>query len=158
MGGGDSELMVLDVRLVLQSTLGPTESAVELFGADGFQQVVDGIGFKGCGSVLYMGGRKNNRRNDSFGCHSETVETRHVDVEEDDFGAMRLDRAQGLQPVRRLRHNFDVWHVTQESAQALPCQALIIDDQNPHRPSGMRSSHSNPPPVASRTTTELASP
>ena len=60
------------------------ERTLQLIGFNGFEQVVDGVGFEGAQRVLVVGGGEDDEGLDvEAGEQFETVEARHLDVEEE---------------------------------------------------------------------------
>ncbi len=64
---------------------------------------------------------------------SQTVEPGHLDVEEHQVGLALLDHLDGLKPIRRFSHNFDLRMVFEEERQLLPSQLLVVNDEGGDR-------------------------
>ena len=65
--------------------------------------------------------------------YAETIELRHLDVEQHDIGCVTSDRGHGVPPVAALADHLDIRLIGQQLAQAPPSERLIVDDQQPKR-------------------------
>ena len=63
--------------------------------------------------------------------HREAVEPRHLDVEEDEVGLVRLDLPDRLAPVGGCGDDLDVFMRLQSQLQALGRKWLVIDQNGP---------------------------
>ncbi len=63
--------------------------------------------------------------------HSKTVQFRHLHIQKDQIGTLRLDGGHGFPAVGTLPHHLDVVFTPEQRANPLPCQGLIVDDQCP---------------------------
>ncbi len=63
--------------------------------------------------------------------HRETVEPRHLDVEEDEIGLVGLDLPDGLAAVGGGRDHVDVFMGLQPQLQPLRRQRFVIDQYGP---------------------------
>ena len=61
--------------------------------------------------------------------HRKSVETGHLDVEEDEIGLLRLDRADRFAPVLAGVDHFDVLERFQANLEALNGEFLVVDDE-----------------------------
>src|ERR1017187_6152572 len=114
-----------------QARLGPAERHLEALRAERLEEVVDGVSVKGPHGVLVPGGHKDDGRTGLDQLQDlETIELRHLDIEEEDVRTGfpdGFDRLEAVGTFGRDLH-FRMWteHFPEEQAR----QLLVIYDHS----------------------------
>ena len=101
--------------------------------AEGLEQVVEGVDFKGTDGVLVVGGDKDDRwrvfqRLDD----AKTIQSRHLNVQQYQLGRPGFDHLHGLHAVLGFADDFYPFEVGQVPLEPLPRRGLIVYDQGSH--------------------------
>ena len=108
------------------------EGAVEAVGAEGFEEIVDGVGVEGAHGVLVEGGDEDDGGAgvDEFE-DFEAVELGHLDVEEEEVGGVLGDGLYGFEAVGAFGGELDVGVGAEHLAQKGARQLLVVDNDGP---------------------------
>ena len=101
---------------------------------DGLHQIIDRLGIERPQRMLAISGDEHEqRRLDVHQTldHRETVETRHLDVEEDEIGLVGLDLPDRFAAVRCRGDDLDVIEGLQPELQPLSREWFVVDQNGP---------------------------
>ena len=111
----------------------PIERLLEAVGVDRLQDVVHRVHRKGIHGVLVEGGDEDELSRqvgfDEPPRDLEAGQSRHLHVQKDDVGPEIAGLAQRVEAVRRLADNLDTASLTQQKAQLLSRELLIVDHE-----------------------------
>ena len=110
----------------------PLQGALEAWRAEGFEQVVHGVGVEGAHGILIVGGDENHRRHLLRpNCLDDTkaIYAGHLHVEEDEIGHLVLNRSNRLRTVATLTDHLDILLLLEEREHSLPSDRLVVDNQ-----------------------------
>src|SRR5258706_7174693 len=114
---------------------GPLRGGGEAFAIEGFEEIVQGVDFKGAHRVLIIGSDENDAWQglipESLE-HIEPAELRHLHIQENQIGSQRSDRANGFTSIAALAHNLGLRIVFEHFADHSASSRLVVDDQNPN--------------------------
>src|ERR1043165_4002892 len=107
-------------------------SSVEPLAVEWLEQIIEGVDLKRPHRVVVVSGNKDDvrsrlllKRFEYF----EPTELRHLNVQENDVGLVRLDRLYCLTTIRTLRNYIDVRIIFQHLANHFASEWFIVDDQ-----------------------------
>ena len=100
-----------------------------------FQQVVHRVDFKRLHRVLIIGGRENDVRQPNFLAHQffdqpETVQARHLHVEEDQVRRSLLDQIERFQAVAGLANHVHFRNAFQKISQFVARRLFVVYDES----------------------------
>ena len=115
------------------------KSCFEAVRAEGLEEVVDGVDFKGADRVVVMRGDEDDggAGADQFQ-NFEAIELRHLDIEKNEIGFQFGDGFHGFEAIRTFGGDFDFGMCGDEFAQHLPGEFLVIDDDGTNFPFARR--------------------
>ena len=101
---------------------------------DGLQQVVDRVDLERLHGILVKRSGKNEEGQrgflfEQFLDDSESVETRHLDIEKDQARAQLLHHADGFDAVAALSDDFDLGEALQQESQLIAGRLFVIHNQ-----------------------------
>ncbi len=120
--------------LCFQRLLCALDRAGEATPFDRFKNVVDGVHFKCLHGVIVERGRENNLRKLSFAIHqpldyAETIESRHLHIEENKVRRMFLDEREGFDSIFPLANQMHFGKLLQQVRQFIACRLFVVDNQ-----------------------------
>jgi len=100
---------------------------------EGLEDVVDGVHVEGLDGVVVKGRGEDDVGNFEFALDelledAEAVETRHLDIEEDEVGIVFLDEVDGVESVFALGQKIDFREAFEEEGQFLASGLFVVDD------------------------------
>src|SRR3954454_12663296 len=99
---------------------------------DGLQKIVDGVDLEGLDRVLIVRGDEHEVRVDPRAQEPasalEAGQTRHLNIEQHEVRRILVDRAERFDAICGLRDELDAVELSEQEAQLLPGQLLIVDD------------------------------
>ena len=172
-GAGDArqqrdELLAVPDRLALGELVAHVrEGSLEPLVHQRLQQVVERVRIEGVDRIPVESSHEDDHRHAGLrdaAQHLESVDARHLDVEEHEVRRVARDRVDRLAPVCALVDDLEVTECAQAELESAPRERLVVDDDGAYRPghrlqtsSGSRISTQSPG-EASATSTEWASP
>ena len=134
------------------------ERAFELFGLDGLEQVIDGVGFEGAQGMLIVG-----RGEDYEGLDGQTreefeaVDARHLDVEEEhvDRCVEDVERRDGCSGIRRGADDLELREMREQSPQAFDGEGFVVDKVGAQRRRIGHCASPDPSPMGMRMVTTV---
>ena len=107
----------------------PVQRLAEPFGAEGLQEIIEGLHFERRDSVLVESRREDHMRTmDDVPEHLEAIALGHLDVQKQQVRPEGVDGAHGRRPIARLAGNGDPRHMGQQVPQLLARQRLVVRD------------------------------
>ncbi len=127
----DQLLAVLQRPALRELVAHVRERALEPLVHQRLQQVVERVRVEGVDRVAVEGGHEYDHRHAGLrdaAQHLESVDARHLDVEEHEVRRVRGDRVDRLAPVRALRDDLEVVESAQAELEPAPRERLVVDD------------------------------
>ncbi len=120
-----------DTALV-ETSLRARHGSLEALIAEGFQQVVECIRLEGPNRVLIVGCDKDGQRH--LRCanrvdHTQSIELRHLHIQEHQVGPFLLNCLNGGFAIRGLCHSFHLRVLRQQIDKALACGSFVVRHQ-----------------------------
>lgn len=111
----------------------PVEGAVEGRGLDGFEEIVDGVGFKGADGVGVKGRTEDDGRGGGeLGEKVEAIEAGHFDVEKENAGTGGGNLFEGVDAMDGFFDAGDGGMAGEEAAESPAGGLFVVDDERVH--------------------------
>src|SRR5690349_21713445 len=122
------------LQLRTRETPGLAERGTQLLGADGFQQVRDGLGLEGLQGIFVERGDEDHRRwlghRRKLACDFESVDAWHAHVQQHDVGRLLIADLERAPAVLGLGGHLESFDLRQHRTQQRACRRLVVDDEH----------------------------